>query len=291
MYVCTLLKCTDTFFIYFHHFHSIFILFSVVTTAALLCTQLPMPERFHADLLQLVLGGIADEADDVKEHSAREMCALGSEVVGSGKLKPSMEVSYHQKIWDNKQKTIGEEKVDGGLEAAAAAAAAAPSTTLATDAAETKTQVAAVVVVEQDPAEQERLAALIPTLGAPFDKVTPNPTAKAMVQALLPQLLPPILNELAEWTVARRSHAAGVLSALLVFAEGHAVSFIPQILASLGNACRDDEVTVAARAFSCAELLGLFLPLEAVLGKCWWWWWWWSFCVLVVLYFWMTFVL
>ena len=107
----------------------------------------------------------------------------------------------------------------------------------------------------------------MPTLGAPFDKVTPHPHAKKIVQQLLPDLLPPVLRELSEWTVARRSHAAGVLSAILVFAEGSAVSFVPQILSALGSACRDDEVTVAGRAFSCAELLGLFLPLEAVLEE------------------------
>jgi len=67
---------------------------------------------------------------------------------------------------------------------------------------------------------------------------------------LLPSLLPPVLRELKEWTVARRSHAAGVLSAILVFAEGHAVSFIPDILSALGNSCRDEEITVAGRAFS-----------------------------------------
>jgi hypothetical protein len=205
---------------------------AVVTTASRLCTDLPMAERFHADLLQLVLGGIADEADDVKEHSAREMCALGSEVVA---MKKSLNPNNSSN--DTKHEVTKEDdasSVDDSL---------------------------------HDPAEEERLAKLTPTLGVPFNKVTPTPTAKAMVQTLLPQLLPPVLRELAEWTVARRSHAAGVLSALLVFAEGHAVSFIPQILATLGNACRDDEITVASRAFSCAELLGLFLPLEAVLDE------------------------
>ena len=223
---------------------------TVVSTAAKLCTELPMPERFHADLLQLVLGGIADEADDVKEHSAREMCALGSSVINANQLKPSSELSYHEKIWQKKQNSsvLTEEKANQEHK----------EEQEGQEGQEERKVASAVAVVEQDPAEQERLAALVPTLGAPFDKVTPNQTAKSMVQALLPQLLPPVLGELAEWTVARRSHAAGVLSALLVFAEGHAVSFIPQILASLGNACRDDEITVAARAFSCAELLGLF---------------------------------
>ena len=232
---------------------------TVVSTAAKLCTELPMPERFHADLLQLVLGGIADEADDVKEHSAREMCALGSSVINANQLKPSSELSYHEKIWQKKQNSsvLTEEKANQEHK----------EEQEGQEGQEERKVASAVAVVEQDPAEQERLAALVPTLGAPFDKVTPNQTAKSMVQALLPQLLPPVLGELAEWTVARRSHAAGVLSALLVFAEGHAVSFIPQILASLGNACRDDEITVAARAFSCAELLGLFLPLEAVLDE------------------------
>ena len=81
------------------------------------------------------------------------------------------------------------------------------------------------------------------------------------------QLLPPVLQELHEWTVARRSHAAGVLSAILVFAEGSAVTFLPKILSALGSACRDDEEHISRRSFECAELLGIFLPLEAVLSE------------------------
>jgi dynein assembly factor 5 len=217
----------------------------VVTTASTLCTDLPMAERFHADLLPLVLGGIADDADDVKEHAARTMCSLGSTVAETTSSNATISMATDEmKQSEAKQAAASEKQVSTNKQEA------------------TKTDAG-----EEDPAEAARLAALVPTLGAPFDKVIPHPKAKKMVQHLLPQLLPPVLRELKEWTVARRSHAAGVLSAILVFAEGHAVAFIPEILAALGNACRDDEVTVAGRAFSCAELLGLFLPLEAVLNE------------------------
>ena len=247
---------------------------SVVTTAAALCTSLPMASRFHAELLPLVLGGIADEADDVKEHAARTMCSLGSEVIS---IK-----SVASESRGGGGAGAGE---DGGLSVAAEAAGVETSATKTDDATKTEAtktdadEVPALAVAApaplppsppphvQDESERIRLEALVPTLGAPFDKVTPHPHAKKIVQQLLPALLPPVLRELSEWTVARRSHAAGVLSAILVFAEGSAVSFVPQILSALGSACRDDEVTVAGRAFSCAELLGLFLPLESVLEE------------------------
>ena len=211
----------------------------VVTTAAKLCTDLPMAHRFHADLLPLILGGIADEADDVKEHAARTMCELGSTA-------------------NNTQTTESSNNIDTTKDLALQVAQQAANESeleqkqTTTDPEDSKTDAVFenVIVEKDDPAEAERLAALIPTLGAPFDKVTPSPEAKRMVQRLLPSLLPPVLRELNEWTVARRSHAAGVLSAILVFAEGHAVSFIPDILSALGNSCRDEEIRVAGRAFS-----------------------------------------
>ena len=216
---------------------------AVVSTAAKLCTSLPLPERFQADLLPLVLGGIADEADDVKEFSADMMCKIGGvvkdEALGADQGALSAPITQDIRI---------------------AAAAAGATLDGATDTKESKNAEG-----EAEVSQSAKVEALLPTLGPPFDKIVPNKYSKVLVKRLLPQLLPPVLKELHEWTVSRRSHAAGVLSAILVFAEGSAVSFLPKIINALGNACRDDDESIARRSFACAELLGIFLPLETVL--------------------------
>ena len=223
---------------------------AVVSTAAKLCTSLPSAERYQADLLPLVLGGIADEADDVKQHAAEMMCELGgATMAAAAAAKGSPMPADPDAAGDaEEEQEVAASKEDGSKAEGKSAAEATPLSYSAA-------------------AEAARVAALLPTLGPPFDKVVPSAFAKALVQRLLPQLLKPVLGELAEWTVARRSHAAGVLSAILVFAEAEAVRFLPQIVAALGNACRDDEDAIAQRSFSCAELLGIFLPLECVLRE------------------------
>jgi hypothetical protein len=55
--------------------------------------------------------------------------------------------------------------------------------------------------------------------GAPF-LGRPGAGLRALVRALLKQLLPPVLKDVREWTVSLRLHAARLLYVLVLLAEG-----------------------------------------------------------------------
>jgi hypothetical protein len=48
----------------------------------------------------------------------------------------------------------------------------------------------------------------------------PGAGLRALVRALLKQLLPPVLKDVREWTVALRLHAARLLYVVILLAEG-----------------------------------------------------------------------
>jgi hypothetical protein len=84
--------------------------------------------------------------------------------------------------------------------------------------------------------------------------------ACAMGGALLPQLLPPLLRELGEWTVAMRCSAARCLHALLVLAGPAATPQLGRLLPALCAAVGDEEAEVAARVAACARFVGALVP-------------------------------
>lgn len=102
-------------------------------------------------------------------------------------------------------------------------------------------------------------AAVAATLGAPY---TGRPTAgcRRMAQRLLPQLLPPAIKDLTEWTAALRSAAARSLHTTLVLSEGSATNHLPALLPALCAAVGDEDADIARTIVSCVHVIGSFVP-------------------------------
>lgn len=105
-------------------------------------------------------------------------------------------------------------------------------------------------------------------LWPPF-RCRPPEGARCMVQQLLPQLLPPVVLELKEWTAVLRSSAARLLHTVLVLAESTSAVHLPTLLPALTAAVSDTDADVAKRVVACVHALGAhtrpehWLPLAA----------------------------
>lgn len=85
----------------------------------------------------------------------------------------------------------------------------------------------------------------------------PSRTARLMVQAELPRLVPLAVRGSGEWTVALRAEADRLLRALLVYAEAGALQHLPAVLQCLRAGLADNDAGVASHALAAAHVLGV----------------------------------
>ncbi|GBF89235.1 hypothetical protein Rsub_02112 [Raphidocelis subcapitata] len=152
----------------------------------------------------------------------------------------------------------------GPAEAAEAAAAAAAVDGAAGGTAAADAPAAAMEVDGADGGAQQQLepsAAAVEAAGLqpPYRRL-PRAGARAMGAALLPALLPPLLRELGEWTIAQRCAAARCLHALLVLAGGAATPQLARLVPALCSAVGDDDADVAGRVAACVRVVGALVP-------------------------------
>lgn len=69
-------------------------------------------------------------------------------------------------------------------------------------------------------------------LGAPYTG-RPGAGLRSLVQTLLPQLLPPLIRELGEWTVGLRVAGGRLLHTVLVLAEASATTHLQALIPAL----------------------------------------------------------
>jgi dynein assembly factor 5 len=76
------------------------------------------------------------------------------------------------------------------------------------------------------------------------------------VQALLPELLPPVLKGLREWTTDRRLQAAQLLHTIAVLGEDSLAEHMPRTVAALCNAAGEDDAEIAQRIVAAVHVIG-----------------------------------
>jgi dynein assembly factor 5 len=102
-------------------------------------------------------------------------------------------------------------------------------------------------------------------LPEPFKEAgRPSAGARAMVKRVLSEMLPPILEETADWTASARARAALLLRSITVFAENNITDHLEGVITALSTSCRDDEDVVADAVYSCATLLGTFVDTPSL---------------------------
>lgn len=85
----------------------------------------------------------------------------------------------------------------------------------------------------------------------------PSYAAREMVKVELPRLIPLVSQGTQEWTVPLRLAAARLLHALLIYAEGKAMQYLPEILQSLQRGVADNEAIVAQQVAVAAHVLAM----------------------------------
>ena len=90
----------------------------------------------------------------------------------------------------------------------------------------------------------------------PYRGRRPSGESRALVQALLPELLPPVLKALREWTTDRRLQAAKLLHTMAVLGEGCLAEHMPRIVAGLCNAAGEDDAEIAQRIVAAVHVVG-----------------------------------
>ena len=149
--------------------------------------------------------------------------------------------------WRAKEEAMGDDP---------SAAAAASDSTFLTSVKESPSNPA--VAMSVDSAASGDADWLPASLAAPFLS-RPPAAARAFVRSHSQDLLPPILQELSDWTLARRVVAAGSLRALLVYLEDGVIPSLVPLLQALLKSIRDESSAVHGALSACAELLGFFL--------------------------------
>lgn len=103
-------------------------------------------------------------------------------------------------------------------------------------------------------------AAVAEQLGHPYAG-RPAAAARQMVQQLLPRLLPPVVKELGEWTIALRGSAARSLHTTLVLAEDATTNHLQHLIAALCTAIADEDADVARNILGCVHTVGRWVFL------------------------------
>ncbi|KAA6419548.1 MAG: hypothetical protein FRX49_10473 [Trebouxia sp. A1-2] len=94
----------------------------------------------------------------------------------------------------------------------------------------------------------------------PF-QAQPAATTQHMVQDILPAILPSVVTDLREWTVALRLNAARCLQSIFVLAGAAPSAHLPHLLSPLCSAAGDEEEQVAHYVVQAAQVLGAFVKL------------------------------
>lgn len=149
--------------------------------------------------------------------------------------------------WRTKEEAMGDDP--------AAASGAAADSTFLTSVKDSPSSTAVAMSVDSTSSDADWLPA---SLAAPFTS-RPPAAARAFVRQHSQDLLPPILQELSDWTLAKRVVAAGSLKALLVYLEDGVIPSLIPLLQSLLKSIRDESSAVHGSLSGCAELLGFFL--------------------------------
>lgn len=87
-----------------------------------------------------------------------------------------------------------------------------------------------------------------------------------LTQRLLPSIIPPLLEELKDWTVRTRLWAAGALRSIIMLAENGMTNHLDVIIAMLCTGSRDDDMDVRKALGEVSRLLGAFVPPQAQLN-------------------------
>lgn len=101
-------------------------------------------------------------------------------------------------------------------------------------------------------------AAMLPP---PFCGRAP-PAARRMVQSVLPELLPPVMREVREWTVALRLTASRTLFGVAALAEAALLPHLPVLLPALCSAVGDHDEAVALRIVKTAQIVGAYCEVR-----------------------------
>ena len=91
--------------------------------------------------------------------------------------------------------------------------------------------------------------------------------AAAMVRALLPSLLPKVLDDVGHWTLRMRHRSVLLLSEVVRLAGPALVAFLPATIATLVNAARDEEPEVASAVAGTARRLGEGVAMSTLLHQ------------------------
>jgi dynein assembly factor 5 len=103
-------------------------------------------------------------------------------------------------------------------------------------------------------------------LGLPL-KARPDAKTTRFVQRHLDVLIPPTISNLTDWTADKRTHAAAVLHALLVYAEAQATVYLDALLPVLYKTSRDSISNLDALVLRCVAAVGWLVPAEAWLSS------------------------
>ncbi|MEW5314213.1 MAG: hypothetical protein WDW38_005727 [Sanguina aurantia] len=227
-------------------------------------TEAAVRARTYAPaLLPLLLMGVTDPQASVSTHVLRLVERVGESWAGSHTSHPAAPVSGLAEMEteepsssDNSPPTAQ----DSAMQEALPRAASPDATQGAGAGSERHTGAAAAMPsssclsrsVEDSGVDAAVAACRLPV---PYTG-RPSAGCRAMVQSLLPQLLPPLTRDLSEWTVGQRSAASRALHTTLVMAEAGSTAHLLPLLPALCNAIGDEDAEVAGRIIGCVHVLG-----------------------------------
>jgi hypothetical protein len=121
------------------------------------------------------------------------------------------------------------------------------------------------------PESDDSVAAAALSLPPPFDRRAAI-EARLMVQEELAAILPPVLGEIREWTIALRSIASRSLYSIMVLSEGAVGPHLSTLLPALCNAVGDEDESIALHIVHCVHVVGAFCevrPSPDQVTMCW----------------------
>jgi hypothetical protein len=83
-----------------------------------------------------------------------------------------------------------------------------------------------------------------------------------MLQDVLPAVLPPVMREVREWTVAQRLTASRNLFGIAALAEAALLPHLAVLMPALCNAVGDEDEAVVLRIVKTAQIVGAFCKVR-----------------------------
>jgi dynein assembly factor 5, axonemal len=96
----------------------------------------------------------------------------------------------------------------------------------------------------------------------PFSGRAAEP-ARRMVKHQLPVILPPVMKEMREWTVALRLPASRSMYSMAALAEAALLPHLPVLLPALCSAVADQDEAIALRVIGTAQIVGAFCEVRS----------------------------